>query len=79
MGIFYIYNEFIKKRKKKKEILEEINKDIVKEDRDDIDLHILIYCSTCGNPIGKNSMVYCFMDKQYCSENCRDFLYKYNI
>lgn len=43
------------------------------EEYKDIEMeHILHKCSKCKRGIGKNTNVYCYMDKHFCTELCRD-------
>lgn len=44
---------------------EEVYQDIEME-------HVLHKCCMCKRGIGKHSNVYCYMDKHFCTELCRD-------
>jgi hypothetical protein len=43
------------------------------EEYKDIEMeHVLHKCSKCKKGMGKNTNVYCYMDKHFCTELCRD-------
>lgn len=62
-SLFIVKNEDKKCIKEKESVEEEEIKDFVK---------IIHYCNYCQNIIG--SEMYCYQDKYYCTEICRDYV-----
>lgn len=43
------------------------------EEYKDIEMEYILHkCSKCKRGMGKNKNVYCYMDKHFCTELCRD-------
>lgn len=48
-----------------------------KEEFHDIDIDIPFHkCSFCKIKIGKQMITYCYMDKSFCSEKCRNIYFQ---
>ncbi len=48
-----------------------------KREFQDIDIDIPFHkCSFCNIKIGKNHYIYCYMDKSFCSEKCRNIFFQ---
>ena len=69
---------YLFQKKCKKNIIKWIQEDEMiqvfeeKEEYTDIDLEQKLHiCSLCKKRIGKKMIMYCFMDRFFCSERCR--------